>query len=252
MLTISSISAFQDNYIWVIEDYHQNCAIVDPGDADVVFTYLKENNLKLQAILLTHHHHDHTGGVNALIEAFPKLEIYGPDNDRFPWVTHPMNHESQFHLFETKFTAFETPGHTLDHIVYFNGKHLFCGDTLFSGGCGRLFEGSAKQMLESLTLLSKLPDKTGVYCAHEYTLANLKFAIAVEPDNQTLLNYYDEISNKIKAGLSSLPSTIGIEKTINPFLRVTEHTIKSALKSRIEQTSDLHTFAALRNWKDTF
>lgn len=252
MLSITSIPAFNDNYIWLIKNDVNHCVIVDPGDANPVLELLKSQNLVLDAILLTHHHRDHIGGVEILAKHFPNIPIYGPISSLIPQVTHPVYDKDTVTLFNTTFTIYAIPGHTLDHIGYYADGNLFCGDTLFSGGCGRLFEGTPQLMHNSLSLLASLPDDTNIYCAHEYTLANLQFAQTVEPTNTALKNYAAKIEAMRANGESSLPSTIGIEKSINPFLRTHESTIKAAVSQRSGSHSDVDTFAALRQWKDQY
>lgn len=252
MLSISSIPALTDNYIWLIKNDDNHCVIVDPGEAYPVLERLKSQNLILDAILLTHHHQDHIGGVESLTRHFPSLAVYGPRSRQIPQVTHPIADRESFTLLKTQFTLYAVPGHTLDHVFFYTNGSLFCGDTLFSAGCGRLFEGTPEQMHNSLSLIASFPEETNIYCAHEYTLANLKFAQAVEPNNAVLKNYAKKIETMRANGECSLPSTIAIEKSINPFLRTHEATIKAAVSKRTHTHSDIDTFAALRRWKDEF
>lgn len=252
MLSVSSIPAFNDNYIWLLKNDDNHCVVVDPGDAGPVLERLEAEGLSLDGILLTHHHHDHVGGVAQLVERFPSLTIYGPATARFPEVNHPLKDQDSFSLFGSTVSVIEVPGHTLDHIAYYTDGMLFCGDTLFSGGCGRLFEGSPQQMHQSLTKLGTLPDTTQVYCAHEYTMSNLKFAQAVEPDNTALRDYVIEATELRAKQQPTVPSTIGREKRINPFLRANVASIKAAVQGQANADSDVETFAALRRWKDDF
>lgn len=252
MLTISSISALKDNYIWVIENLDKHCIVVDPGDAAPVLEALKRNHLKLDAIFLTHHHYDHTDGVAELVQHFPKIAVYGPASSKMPEVTHPVSDKDVFTILDTQFTISAIPGHTLEHICYYTKGMLFCGDTLFSVGCGKIFEGTPEQMYQSLSLIASLPDETKVYCAHEYTQANIRFALVADPNNAELKQYSDKIDKLRSKGKSSLPSTIGIEKNINPFLRTAQETIRSTIKKRTNVQTDVDTFAALRRWKDEF
>ncbi|PCS21719.1 hydroxyacylglutathione hydrolase [Candidatus Enterovibrio escicola] len=252
MLSILNIPAFNDNYIWLLEANDNHCAIIDPGNAVPVLEVLEERGLHLDAILITHHHHDHVGGVPKLKACFHDLTVYGPTTTRFPYVTHPLSNNGKFVLFNSIFTVFQVPGHTRDHIAYYADGMLFCGDTLFSGGCGRLFEGTPAQMLASLTILTLLSDNTKVYCAHEYTQANLKFALAVEPNNFLLNQYASDVNVLRTSGMSTIPSSIGKEKSINPFLRTHYASVKAGVKHRVECTSDLDTFTTLRRWKDEF
>ncbi|WP_028024673.1 hydroxyacylglutathione hydrolase [Enterovibrio calviensis] len=252
MLSISSIPAFNDNYIWLLKNDDNHCVVVDPGDAKPVLAFLAEHELILDAILLTHHHADHVGGVNALTSVYAGATVYGPSTARFSQVTHPLEDNASFSLLNTPFTVLHVPGHTVDHIAYHTEGMLFCGDTLFSGGCGRLFEGSPSQMHSSLMRLATFPDETLVFCTHEYTQSNLKFAQVVEPSNTALGEYVLTVNDLRAINQMTLPSTIGREKSINPFLRVNHASVKEAVKHTATDSSDVETFAALRRWKDEF
>jgi len=252
---ISAIKAFTDNYIWSITN-KKNALVVDPGDAEPVIAFLKERNLDLQYILLTHHHFDHTGGVPALIKHYPKVKIYGPHNPKISGITHRLSEGDNVHIseFALSFDVLQTPGHTLDHIVFVNKDFLFCGDTLFSGGCGRMFEGTPEVFHKSLQKLANLPANTKVYCAHEYTQANLKFALSVEPENEALATYNDWVASQRAAEQITLPSSIEREREINPFLRCHTTSIKQSMLKNDGSTaiSDVETFAKLRQLKDNF
>ncbi|MDV7105055.1 hydroxyacylglutathione hydrolase [Vibrio sp. TH_r3] len=252
MLTIKSIPAFNDNYIWLIQNSDQRCAIVDPGDALPVLDYLKQHDLVLEAILITHHHQDHIGGVLPLLEQFPSIKVVGPEKEDIPLLTHQLNAGDQFGLFEETFLVLELPGHTKGHLGYLGDGKLFCGDVLFSAGCGRIFEGTAEQMFESLNKLQILPNETEVYAAHEYTSANISFALSVEPDNQDLHSYREEVFQKRAEGIATLPTTIGKEKRINPFLRVDQPSVINSVANRTKETSKIAVFTALREWKNAF
>ncbi len=251
-LSVTPIPAFDDNYIWCIAA-DDEALLVDPGDAAPALRYLHDNQLKLNAILVTHHHWDHTGGVAEIIRQFPATRVFGPAN-ACPQIQHVVGDGDQLQLFGEDFEVLAVPGHTLDHIAYYVAQAglLFCGDTLFAGGCGRLFEGSPAQMLNSLTRLQSLPGCTAVYCAHEYTLSNLQFALKVEPDNAKLQQRYNNIKALRERGQISLPSTIAEERDSNPFLRTATGSLRRSIALR-EGRDDLpqdEVFAALRAWKD--
>ena len=259
MLNVHTIPAFNDNYIWLIHLTNSRYAyVVDPGCGQSVLDYIATTDLELVGILITHHHADHTGGITRLQQHFNhKLEVYGPNNENITGLTHPLMIESQItidipHLGPT--TVMAVPGHTLGHIAYYLQQCLFCGDTLFSAGCGRLFEGTPEQMLNSLSMLAQLPDCTKVYCAHEYTQANIDFALHVTPKNQQLIEYADTIKRLRAQNKPSIPSSIGLEKAINPFLRChlgeTQDTVAAELGKK--KVTDIQTFTKLRSWKNNF
>ncbi|MBY6093295.1 hydroxyacylglutathione hydrolase [Ferrimonas balearica] len=253
-MMITPIAALNDNYIWCL--HRDNAAwVVDPGSADAVLAHLEQQQLQLRGILITHHHWDHTDGIETLRNAFAAIPVIGPDNPVIQGLTQRVQHGQQVELDGLGVTAkvIALPGHTLDHLGYCVDNAVFCGDTLFSGGCGRLFEGTAAQMHNSLSQLAALPADTRVFCTHEYTLANLAFASAVEPDNEALLEYRRWCEAQRAAGQPTLPSTIGQERAINPFLRVDTAGVKAALSQREGTESDsVARFAALRHWKDNF
>jgi hydroxyacylglutathione hydrolase len=231
--------------------------VVDPGDAEPVFAFLEQNELILDTILLTHHHADHTGGVNDLRET-TGAEVVGPAHEILPEPVRRVAEPEWIDVLGIDFEVIGVPGHTAGHIAFYapnlgGQPTLFCGDTLFSGGCGRLFEGTPAQMLESLDRLSALPDATQVCCAHEYTLSNLVFAKAVEPDNTVLNQHFDRCVQLRAQGQPTLPSTLALEKQMNPFLRVRCPTVKAAaLLQNPHASSDVECFAALRLWKNDF
>ncbi|MEQ8408048.1 MAG: hydroxyacylglutathione hydrolase [Gammaproteobacteria bacterium] len=258
MLKIHPIPAFSDNYIWTLIDASEERAcVVDPGDATPVIDYLTANNLALTDILITHHHPDHTGGIAELTQRYSPA-VYGPMNERIQGITQRLQEGQRIEVFGLDFSVIEVPGHTLDHIAYFSDSNttpiLFCGDTLFAAGCGRLFEGTPETMLASLEKLAALPAATQVYCTHEYTLANLRFASAVEPDNQDLLVRVQTEQAKRNADKPTLPSNLTLEFATNPFMRCATPSIKAAAEQYAGHAVDtkVEVFAAVRRWKDNF
>jgi hydroxyacylglutathione hydrolase len=269
-IKVQAIAAYADNYIWLLSDSH--CAVVvDPGDAEPVIAFLKDQQLSLEAILITHHHADHIGGVAHLLnwaeqsgQALPT--VYGPAGEDIKVVTDSLMQGDSVHLEHpaSLFWVLDVPGHTAGHIAYYteigDQKHLFCGDTLFASGCGRLFEGTPKQMLASLDKFKNLPDETLVHCAHEYTLSNIKFALTVEPKNQDLLEWKSKAESLRRVGKSTLPTTIAHEKLVNPFLRCDTSSVITAVQRHCEEEQlkpskicePVEVFAVLRAWKDIY
>ncbi|ABZ76436.1 Hydroxyacylglutathione hydrolase [Shewanella halifaxensis HAW-EB4] len=258
MLQITPLPAFNDNYIWVFQSQQSSGVyVVDPGDGQVVTDYLTQTNLPLLGILITHHHHDHTGGIEQLLKLFGEdTPVYGPQVENIAGVNRPISTNGNITLenIGLNTTVIQVPGHTSGHICYLIEDALFCGDTLFSGGCGRLFEGTAEQMYQSLTQLSLLPDNTRVFCAHEYTLANLHFAKAVEANNPALIEYTVKAHALRAENKPTLPSSIALEKAINPFLRLDSLEIQKSLAVQFQQpiADPVQSFALLRQWKDNF
>ena len=248
--------AFSDNYIWLLHD-EQQALVVDPGAAPPVLAALQDLGVQLQAILVTHHHPDHTGGVAALREA-TGAEVFGPAAERMPEPLRRLAGGEQFDCLGLRWRVIDVPGHTAGHIAYFSddvvgAPLLFCGDTLFSGGCGRLFEGTPTQMLASLDTLVGLPASTRICCAHEYTLSNLKFAAAVEPANQALADYTQRAQALRLQQQPTLPSTMALEREINPFLRTRRAEVIRAAQSFDASAADaVSVLAALRRWKNEF
>ncbi|WP_205472640.1 hydroxyacylglutathione hydrolase [Agarivorans sp. Alg241-V36] len=256
-MQIIHIPAFNDNYIWLIKEANSNdCVVVDPGDAAPVEQRLKDIGGQLSAILITHHHADHIGGVERLLASYPQARVYAPKNAKYSFE-HQVVDEASIITPEglnSPFSVIEVPGHTLDHIAYLSEGHLFIGDTLFSAGCGRLFEGSAEQMHQSLSKIKKLSPETLVYAAHEYTQANLQFALAAEPDNVELHRYQQQVSKLRQMGLPSLPTSLNQQLAINPFLRCDNANIKAAVELEELQplNNEIAVFAGLRSWKDRY
>jgi hydroxyacylglutathione hydrolase len=258
---VTAIKAFNDNYIWALKSKNtDHIALIDPGDAKVCIDYLQKNRLVLSAILTTHHHSDHVGGIKNLLEfakekAWP-VTVYGPENDNIAQLDSKLKESDTVNLTDLgyQFTVVDLPGHTKGHIAFYTDNILFCGDTLFSGGCGRLFEGTPKQMHQSLSKLAALPADTLVYCAHEYTQANLAFALAVEPSNNELRCYAEQVKLKRQNNESTIPSNIRREQQINPFLRCHKASIKKAAEhySKSLLANNDEVFAVIRGWKDHF
>ncbi len=251
---VVALRAFNDNYIWTLRDA-KCAAVVDPGDARPVLDYLKREKLELVAILNTHHHADHVGG-NAELLRHRKVPVFGPHDPRIAEITQRMADGERMTLphFGLEFEAMEIPGHTRTHIAFYGAQMLFCGDTLFAAGCGRLFEGTPRQMHDSLSRLARLPDATRVYCGHEYTLSNIRFAKAADPGNTALGALESRAQQLRDKDLPTLPSDIGQEKATNPFLRCNDpNVIASASKYAGKPLTDpVSVLAAIREWKNNF
>jgi hydroxyacylglutathione hydrolase len=254
MLEIVPVNAFKDNYVWTLRA-SGFAAVVDPGEARPVLEFLAREKLELVAILATHHHADHVGGIAELLRKYD-VPVYGPRNEPIPTLTQPLSEGDEVSIPElgVSFSVLDIPGHTRAHIAYYGAGALFCGDTLFACGCGRLFEGTAEQMYASLQKLRALPDETKVYCGHEYTLANIGFAKAVEPGNGALAAREQRDGRLREAGKPTLPSTLREEKATNPFLRCAEPAVvESANKYLGARVADpVRVFAAIRDWKNKF
>jgi hydroxyacylglutathione hydrolase len=248
------VRAFSDNYVWTIRD-DTHAVVVDPGDAAPVIEYLDREDLTLAAILNTHHHADHVGG-NATLLARWSVPVFGPSDSRIPNVSQRLSDGDRITLphFGLELEVMDIPGHTRTHIAFFGAGMLFCGDTLFAVGCGRLFEGTPAQMHRSLQRLAQVPDSTRVYCGHEYTLSNIRFAKAAEPGNAALTDLESRASAQRAKDLPTLPTDIGQEKATNPFLRLEEpQVIASASRYAGKPLSDpVSVLAAIREWKNNF
>lgn len=253
MFNIAAIPALRDNYIWAIHD-DQRAILVDPGEAGPALNFLHSRSLQLEAILCTHRHNDHIGGIAKLREVY-NVPVHGRRHPNNPHITNDLREGDQLQLdaFSIRFDIIEIPGHLDDHIAFIAPDILFCGDVLFGAGCGRNFEGTPAQLHQSLQRLALLPDTTRVYCAHEYTAANLRFALACEPDNPAIKERIAATQQLLAANLPTLPSSIAVEKSTNPFLRCTQPAIIHTLQQHgLSETSELGVFTALREWRNNF
>ena len=254
MLTVEPIKAYNDNYIWLITT-NEGSLVVDPGESNKIIELIDSNKINLRGVLITHHHYDHTNGLLDLIKK-KDLEVYGPNNN-IQGINNRVIELDKITIIGIEFEVIEIPGHTLDHIAFYsfnNGEPmLFCGDTLFAGGCGRVFEGTYNQMFDSLKKISSYPQETKVYCGHEYTLSNLKFALEVDTNNHELENEFNNVKSLIASNTPSLPTTLQKELKINPFLRCNHSTIKNKVIKKFDMVDDeLEIFTALRKWKENF
>jgi hydroxyacylglutathione hydrolase len=251
MFRLAAISAFTDNYIWVLHD-HRRAIAVDPGDAAPLQAWLAQQQLQLEAVWVTHHHADHIGGLPALLAAWPGLTVYGPPD--ISAVTHPCRHGSTVPAFGSAAQVLAIPGHTANHLAYYLAPHLLCGDTLFGAGCGRVFDGTMTDLFHSLQSLAALPADTLCYPAHEYTLGNLAFAAAVEPGNSAIAQRLQRDNARRTLGQATLPSLLSDELATNPFLRTDKAAVQQAASRqasrRLQQEIDI--FATLRQWKNHF
>ncbi len=253
-MRVHVVPVLSDNYVWLIEGQQGQCAVVDLGEAEPVLEAIEERNLTPIAILLTHHHGDHTAGIAAFRKRFP-VPVIGPSREAGQFVTQPKRGGDEFTLPQIgTFSVLDTPGHTLGGITFVTDGAAFTGDTLFTAGCGRLFEGTSAQMLDSLDQIAKLPDDTLIYCGHEYTADSLTFAAHAEPDNTDIARRVEETAQRRAAGNPTVPATLGLEKATNPFLRLREPALREAIErhagKRIED--DAEAFATVRRWKDDF
>lgn len=254
MLSIFPISAFNDNYIWTLVDYpNDQVIVVDPGDAAPVLNFLRQKQLTLRAILITHKHQDHTGGISALLSEFPRASVFSHPIEQVAQTTQFVSDNDLINIDHSEFRVIAIPGHTLGHVAYYCKPFLFCGDTLFTNGCGKIFEGTAEQMLSSLKKLMALPDDTQIYCGHEYTLSNIKFALYVEPSNSALQKRFKEAQQLRSKNEPTVPSTLQLEKDTNPFLRCNEPTVIERVSQQAGKklNSEVEVFAELREWKNS-
>ena len=252
--TFEPIPAFSDNYVWLITAPGSDAAVVvDPGEAEPVLTALEELGLSVAAILLTHHHQDHVGGVGEILSKYP-APVYGPATEDISSVDRPVAGDDGVWVpqLDLELQVADVPGHTAGHVTYIGPSFAFVGDTLFAGGCGKIFEGTPSQMYNSLQTLGALPPATTIFCAHEYTATNLRFALEVEPGNQALLRRLDDVRAARAQGLPTVPSTLAEELATNPFLRCGEPEVKAAAERRVGRPLDSESdiFAVVRRWKD--
>lgn len=251
-MNLTSIPALQDNYIWVLNDDAGRCLIVDPGEAAPVLAAIAQNGWQPEAILLTHHHNDHTGGVPELLARYPELTVYGPEETREKGAKIIVAEGDNVSVLGHNFRVIATPGHTLGHICFFSAPYLFCGDTMFSSGCGRLFEGTPEQMYQSFEKLNALPEETLICCAHEYTLSNLKFAAHILPEDEAISQYYREVKELRAKNQITLPTLLKTERKINLFLRTQDHVLINKINEETSLQQPEHVFGWLRAKKDNF
>ena len=253
MLSVEPIKAYTDNYIWLVST-NEGSIVVDPGESKEILNLVDSNKIDLKGVLITHHHYDHTNGLLDLTNKM-NLEVYGPK--KIEGINNIVKESDKFSLIGIDFEVIEIPGHTLDHLAFYSSNNrdpiLFCGDTLFAGGCGRVFEGTFEQMFESLKKISNYPKETKIFCGHEYTLSNLKFALEADEDNKQLADEYINVKKLISSDIPSLPTNLNKELKVNPFLRCNEINIKNKVIDKFDIIDDeLEIFTALRKWKDNF
>jgi len=254
MLNVEPIKAFTDNYIWLVST-NEGSIVIDPGESENIQKLIDNKIIDLKGILITHHHYDHTNGLSDLVKK-NKLGVFGPVND-IDGIDHRLSDKDKISIIGIDFDIISIPGHTLDHIGFYSANAgnpiLFCGDTLFAGGCGRIFEGTYEQMFNSLKKITKLPTNTNIYCGHEYTLSNLKFALEADDANKELIEEFKQVENKINLNTPSLPTRLDKELEVNPFLRCDNINIQNKIIEKFNVSdNELEIFTALRKWKDNF
>ncbi|VFP87259.1 Hydroxyacylglutathione hydrolase GloB [Candidatus Erwinia haradaeae] len=251
-MILTSVMAFRDNYIWILNNDADQCLIVDPGDATPVVELMTKKHWQPQAILLTHHHYDHVGGVLRLLTIYPNLVVFGPFETHQHGSNMLVKNGDRINILDMNFRVISTPGHTLGHVSYFCYPYLFCGDTLFSAGCGKIFEGTSQQMFESVSNLNRLPDDTLICSSHEYTLSNLMFSHELYPDDPEIRRYYCRVQGLRAKNISTLPTTLAHERKINLFLRTQESGVQKIVNMGGLQLDDSQVFKLLRYKKDRF
>ena len=254
MLSVELIKAFSDNYIWLVST-NEGSIVIDPGESKNIQKLIDEKSIDLKGVLITHHHYDHTNGLEDLLEK-NSIDVYGPENN-INGINYRVNNKDKISIIGIEFEVISIPGHTLDHIGFYsrnnNNPILFCGDTLFAGGCGRVFEGTYKQMFDALKKISALPKNTNIYSGHEYTLSNLKFALEVDSENSDLKQEYENVLEKVNSDIPTLPTTLNKELKVNPFLRCDNLSIQKKIAEKFNISGgELEIFTALRKWKDNF
>ena len=254
MLSVELIKAFSDNYIWLVST-NEGSIVIDPGESKNIQKLIDEKSIDLKGVLITHHHYDHTNGLEDLLEK-NSIDVYGPENN-INGINYRVNNKDKISIIGIEFEVISIPGHTLDHIGFYsrnnNNSILFCGDTLFAGGCGRVFEGTYKQMFDALKKISALPKNTNIYSGHEYTLSNLKFALEVDSENSDLKQEYENVLEKVNSDIPTLPTTLNKELKVNPFLRCDNLSIQKKIAEKFNISGgELEIFTALRKWKDNF
>ncbi|XBC44583.1 MAG: hydroxyacylglutathione hydrolase [Buchnera aphidicola (Schlechtendalia peitan)] len=251
-MKIKYIPILKDNYVWIIINSNNFCIIIDPGDYIPVLHAIKKLNIYPVAILVTHHHLDHVGGIQKLLNIYPNLSVYGPKDTKIFGTNRTCKNNCYIKILHYTFKILFTPGHTTEHISYYKKPHLFCGDTLFSGGCGKIQKGMILNMYNSLKKIKRLPEDTLIYCSHEYTFHNLKFSKSIFKNNQTVLKLYKKVKNILLKNKCSLPSKLEIEKKINPFLNLDNVEIRNYTKINKDLMFDLNILAILRKMKDKY